>query len=315
MIRFQSPDVIVLDNGRKPILKASMEEYDAEGVHGFPNCSPLEPKLLRVKHSSGSGYQSPNRDRPFFHISSSEAPHSNAFNGASPDDVLFQWGHRKRSRWLRAEGRASVASAERGDDSPIHSRQVLKLHRRSSAATAGAAVLPPPCGPCATSTRRSCVPGRGSTASLVTRSVQERSEGRARPEERRSPEKPPKTSPASACSEAADASMNPDPVPPSDPKPTERINLDHFEWPRIHLSLSRKEKEDDFMAMKGTKLPQRPKKRAKNIDRTLQFCYPGMWLSDLTAARYEVREKKCKMKKKKRRGLKGMQSMVDSDSE
>lgn len=46
--------------------------------------------------------------------------------------------------------------------------------------------------------------------------------------------------------------------------------LEHFEWPRIYISLSRKEKEDDFLAMKGTKLPQRPKKRAKNVDKSLQ---------------------------------------------
>ncbi|XP_020266610.1 uncharacterized protein LOC109842109 [Asparagus officinalis] len=88
--------------------------------------------------------------------------------------------------------------------------------------------------------------------------------------------------------------------------------LQHLEWPRIYVSLSRKEKEDDFLAMKGTKLPQRPKKRAKNIDKSLQYVFPGMWLSDLTRGRYEVREKKCV--KKKRRGLKGMESM-DSDSE
>ncbi|XP_058101050.1 uncharacterized protein LOC131245540 isoform X2 [Magnolia sinica] len=92
----------------------------------------------------------------------------------------------------------------------------------------------------------------------------------------------------------------------------EKVNLDLFEWPRIYISLSRKEKEDDFLAMKGTKLPQRPKKRAKNVDRALQYCFPGMWLSDLTRSRYEVREKKCV--KKKRRGLKGMESM-ESDSE
>lgn len=84
-----------------------------------------------------------------------------------------------------------------------------------------------------------------------------------------------------------------------------------IEWPRICLTLSRKEKEDDFLAMKGTKIPQRPKKRAKNIDRTLQYCFPGMWLADLTKSRYEVREKKS-VKKQKRRGLKGME---DSDSE
>lgn len=52
----------------------------------------------------------------------------------------------------------------------------------------------------------------------------------------------------------------------------EKVNLDLLEWPRIFLSLSRKEKEDDFFAMKGTKLPHRPKKRPKNIDKTLQVC-------------------------------------------
>ncbi|PRQ30214.1 hypothetical protein RchiOBHm_Chr5g0022171 [Rosa chinensis] len=93
----------------------------------------------------------------------------------------------------------------------------------------------------------------------------------------------------------------------------EKVNYEVVEWPRIYVALSRKEKEDDFLAMKGTKLPQRPKKRAKNIDRTLQYCFPGMWLSDLTRNRYEVREKKC-VKKQKRRGLKGMES-VESDSE
>lgn len=50
----------------------------------------------------------------------------------------------------------------------------------------------------------------------------------------------------------------------------EKVNVEMMEWPRIHIALSRKEKEDDFLVMKGTKLPQRPKKRAKNIDRALQ---------------------------------------------
>lgn len=50
----------------------------------------------------------------------------------------------------------------------------------------------------------------------------------------------------------------------------DKVTFEVVEWPRIYLTLSRKEKEDDFLAMKGTKIPQRPKKRAKNIDRTLQ---------------------------------------------
>lgn len=31
-------------------------------------------------------------------------------------------------------------------------------------------------------------------------------------------------------------------------------------WPKLFITLSSKEKEEDFMAMKGCKLPQRPKK-------------------------------------------------------
>lgn len=40
-------------------------------------------------------------------------------------------------------------------------------------------------------------------------------------------------------------------------------------WPRLYITLSSKEKEEDFMAMKGCKPPQRPKKRAKLIQRSL----------------------------------------------
>lgn len=63
-------------------------------------------------------------------------------------------------------------------------------------------------------------------------------------------------------------------------------------WPKLYISLSSKEKEEDFMAMKGCKLPQRPKKRAKIIQRSLLLVSPGAWLSDMCQERYEVREKK-----------------------
>ncbi|KAF9594129.1 hypothetical protein IFM89_028383 [Coptis chinensis] len=83
-------------------------------------------------------------------------------------------------------------------------------------------------------------------------------------------------------------------------------------WPRLFISLSSKEKEEDFMAMKGCKPSQRPKKRAKLIQRSLLLVTPGTWLSDLCQERYEVREKKTS--KKRPRGLKAMGSM-ESDSE
>lgn len=83
-------------------------------------------------------------------------------------------------------------------------------------------------------------------------------------------------------------------------------------WPKLFISLSSKEKEEDFMAMKGCKLPQRPKKRAKILQKSLLLVMPGSWLSDLCQERYEVREKKAS--KKRPRGLKAMGSM-ESDSE
>ncbi|CAA7015494.1 unnamed protein product [Microthlaspi erraticum] len=83
-------------------------------------------------------------------------------------------------------------------------------------------------------------------------------------------------------------------------------------WPKLFITLSNKEKEEDFLAMKGCKLPQRPKKRAKLVQKTLLLVSPGAWLSDLCKERYEVREKKTS--KKRPRGLKAMGSM-ESDSE
>ncbi|XP_021907664.1 uncharacterized protein LOC110821983 isoform X1 [Carica papaya] len=84
-------------------------------------------------------------------------------------------------------------------------------------------------------------------------------------------------------------------------------------WPpKFVIALTNKEKEEDFMALKGSKLPQRPKKRAKFIQRNLNLVSPGAWLCDLTLERYDVREKK--IAKKRSRGLKAMSNM-ESDSE
>lgn len=91
-----------------------------------------------------------------------------------------------------------------------------------------------------------------------------------------------------------------------------KADLETLEWPRIFIGLSRKEKEDDFFIFKGTKLPQRPKKRPKAVERAIHYCTPGNSLCDLVRGRYDVREKKCV--KKKPRGLKAMDSM-ESESE
>uniref|UniRef100_A0A7N0RIX6 Uncharacterized protein n=1 Tax=Kalanchoe fedtschenkoi TaxID=63787 RepID=A0A7N0RIX6_KALFE len=85
-------------------------------------------------------------------------------------------------------------------------------------------------------------------------------------------------------------------------------------WPpKFVIALTNKEKEEDFMAIKGSKLPQRPKKRSKYVQRNLKLVSPGAWLCELTLERYEVREKKTS--KKRPRGLKAMCSSIESESE
>ncbi|KAG0585950.1 hypothetical protein M758_2G050600 [Ceratodon purpureus] len=93
---------------------------------------------------------------------------------------------------------------------------------------------------------------------------------------------------------------------------SEKVDMDLFQWPKFIVSLTRKEKEDDFFAIKGTKLPVRPKKRTKHLEKAVTFISPGAWLCDITRERYEVKEKKTL--KKRPRGLKAMGS-ADSDTE
>ncbi|CAN6444622.1 unnamed protein product [Victoria cruziana] len=62
--------------------------------------------------------------------------------------------------------------------------------------------------------------------------------------------------------------LAPDSCTPPPAAASERLNMDLFEWPRIYYSLSKKEKEDELHAVKSSKLPQGPKKRAKLSDRS-----------------------------------------------
>eukprot|EP00262_Sarcandra_glabra_P000518 TRINITY_DN10605_c0_g1_i1.p1 TRINITY_DN10605_c0_g1~~TRINITY_DN10605_c0_g1_i1.p1 ORF type:complete len:351 (-),score=45.86 TRINITY_DN10605_c0_g1_i1:180-1232(-) len=350
MMRYQrvSPDCLPPINGKKPNLRTCKEE-DAvsENNSKLPNYSTFEGKAPRFR--SGTTTQSPSQDQNFSQFANSDLVqpenHStkNQTNEGSSGggDVLLQWGHNKRSRGSRADYRLA-------SDESLVQRQMIKIHRRVAVvgskkpATNRTVTMPPP--PCSAfqqtggysrgANLRPCTPLRESGgSSLPNRNSEDRS-GPAngspssnggnrilpRSAEKRSPTSPEKTASCPVTEKPNGSTVHGDPLnhestTPSEPEAslaTEKLNLDQFEWPRIYISLSRKEKEDDFLAMKGTKLPQRPKKRAKNIDKTLQYCFPGMWLSDLTRGRYEVREKKCV--KKKRRGLKGMESM-DSDSE
>ncbi|KAI5069313.1 hypothetical protein GOP47_0015614 [Adiantum capillus-veneris] len=84
-----------------------------------------------------------------------------------------------------------------------------------------------------------------------------------------------------------------------------------FSLPKFVISLSRKQIEEDFLKLKGSKVPKRPKRRSKAAENSVFYCTPGTGLSDVTMARYTVKEKR--NVKGKSRGLKAMESESNSE--
>ncbi|KAG0491003.1 hypothetical protein HPP92_007866 [Vanilla planifolia] len=57
---------------------------------------------------------------------------------------------------------------------------------------------------------------------------------------------------------------------------------------KFSVALTREEIEEDFLAMKGTKPPRRPKKRAKHFQRQIDALLPGSLLSEVTSDLYKI---------------------------
>ncbi|CAN6345913.1 unnamed protein product [Urochloa humidicola] len=306
---------------------------------------PLPPaQAAAASSSAAAATRSPARDQGSNHhhnlsdisdpASPSAAPIVASGGGSSSSELLLNWGQNKRSR-----GRRDGASSSGAGSSPLRGRQpggAAKIQRRSP--SPADKLMPPPSGPSYTrgSNLRSASPlPPRSGAGIGTSSDAHHSRGGALPHHSRSAAEERATGGKSAAgkrqaAEKASAGLGPVMglgVPDakaqqqqggsgsgsqqqgsSSTKPAPKLEL-----PRIYTTLSRKEKEEDFLAMKGTKLPQRPKRRPKNVEKAVNFVCPGTWLSDVTRSRYEVREK-CPKKQQKNRGLKGMESM-DSDSD
>ncbi|KAG6533310.1 hypothetical protein ZIOFF_007177 [Zingiber officinale] len=320
-----SPDVLLLCNGRKLSLRACEEDDD------IPDYIASEGKSLPLaRPASGSADPSPtSQHRHSFpsesllaqcdnRPSSAKAQNNHLrfeVNGLSPNvggGGLLRWGQNKRSRGSRADDRSA------GDEFSANSRN--KIQRRPAAAAA--AMPPPPCGLYTRGANHRSLRNKYAISYLTSfyppsTMIRNNKDGsndltqsgkrspRVLPENAQKPSAKPAQNGCAAAAEEAEAEAtdiyantesSKCPFEIEMASAGEKLNLDKFEWPRIYISLSRKEKEDDFLAMKGTKLPHRPKKRPKNIEKALQYCFPGMWLSDLTRARYEVREKKCAKK-------------------
>ncbi|XP_051145728.1 uncharacterized protein LOC127261414 [Andrographis paniculata] len=58
--------------------------------------------------------------------------------------------------------------------------------------------------------------------------------------------------------------------------------------PKFSLSLSKKEIEEDYFNIFNRRLPAKPKKRPKAIQKNLDGLFPGLYLTEVTPSMYEV---------------------------
>ncbi|KAF4348617.1 hypothetical protein G4B88_024095 [Cannabis sativa] len=290
MMRYQrviSPDCVPLSNGngtKKPINR----EQDTITRFRSPSSSSSTQQDLTFQQSIEQPHH---HHHHHHHHDSSSSPSPSRGSG----DMLLQWGQKKRSRVSRTEIHKNLNMEDSSSSlSAVSLVQVVRQRRLPNHSGSTPKKLlnsnimpPPPTPPPLPSSSSSSNGTRARKEVLLShRNLEDRSGTNG--------------SPSRICGGGSGRST----VGKSEKKVSSSCLA----------RLGNDKKEDDFLAMKGTKLPQRPKKRPKNVDRALQYCFPGMWLSDLTRNRYEVREKKCVKKQKQRRGLKGMESL-DSDSE
>ncbi|KAJ6429797.1 hypothetical protein OIU84_021240 [Salix udensis] len=59
---------------------------------------------------------------------------------------------------------------------------------------------------------------------------------------------------------------------------------------KFSVSLSKKEIEEDFMAMLGQRPARRPKKRLRMVQKQMDTLFPGLWLTEVTVDTYKVPE-------------------------
>ncbi|CAA7029553.1 unnamed protein product [Microthlaspi erraticum] len=58
--------------------------------------------------------------------------------------------------------------------------------------------------------------------------------------------------------------------------------------PRLTISLSKMEIDEDIYSLTGSKPSRRPKKRAKNVQKQLDVLFPGLWMGNVSSDAYKV---------------------------
>ncbi|CDY42113.1 BnaA09g28470D [Brassica napus] len=95
-----------------------------------------------------------------------------------------------------------------------------------------------------------------------------------------------------ACKEPAEGRIvNPSP-PPCGAVEAETAAKEMMVRPKFFVKLSKKEIEEDFMAVVGHRPPRRPKKRPRTVQKKLDSLHPAFYLTEVTLDDYKVEETK-----------------------
>ena len=213
--------------------------------------------------------------------------------------VVLQWGHRKRARCSRVDNNNNnnhhvMKSVVAEDQSSVLTRKVVRVKKTEKAESFVKAKS-------GSNRASSAIPegqeqsgeGRGRVKTLRKASLEgsKTQTQNSNPKHREKalnshtkpltltltptppppPPPPPPLPPPPTIADHNTKSDSPDRANTSDLSASTKVRID---LPKIVLSLSRKEKEDDFLVIKGTKLPQRPKRRPKAIEKLLHVSNP-----------------------------------------
>ncbi|KAG2269592.1 hypothetical protein Bca52824_064147 [Brassica carinata] len=106
---------------------------------------------------------------------------------------------------------------------------------------------------------------------------------------------------AAACKEPTEEERVVNPPPPPSRNDSTRAMKERAETtaakemmtrPKFSVNLSKKEIEEDFMAVLGHRPPRRPKKRPRTVQKKLDSLHPAFYLTEVTLDDYKVEETK-----------------------
>ncbi|KAF6991816.1 hypothetical protein CFC21_008865 [Triticum aestivum] len=295
--------------GSSDIVHTSLEQHKLWGHAPYPP-QPAYSPIAPVSH-------------PLLNNVMHTSQGSNVSGGggndiASPNaHVMLQWGQRKRSR-SRREAPAHTP-APKPELTPAKAQAVKPMLSSGAREPNLISDLSLPAPDVTLSLRSSSEEPHTAASEKQPGAKEEKQQPGAKEEkqqpapkgERKKQQQPQRQESIKATEEQKGKAPMVEVPPPVEEEEEEKAAMARPVVPRIVTQLTHEEKEEDWLAMTGTKLPRFPHRRPEIVQKQVNNICPGEWLWQANRTRYKVKEKKSE---KRVGGLKGM-STDDEDSD